>query len=145
MKLVLFSEPWMREFGKLWTNDREISSLLQKRAWTANIGYGLSKALHPNGILMIENSQLRRADDYNGQSLDWDMRASLEDWQKWLENGFSIDRMGYVLVHKELQFVQGDYRKVMCTPMYAALLLRSFELMQQLPTHYPQHLQENAA
>jgi hypothetical protein len=139
-ELILFSEPWMKTFGECWIHDSEINRLLFNQEFTATIAYGFIDNPHPRGAVFINNSCLQDARLYQGEPLDWDLRARPDTWKRWLSEGFRLERMGYILANKELIFEQGDYRKMLHVPRLASAFFRSFELMQKIPTQVPQSL-----
>ncbi len=128
----LFGETWMQAFALLWNTDPEITNALYEQRFNANIGYGLTEAPHPIGVLIIIQGKVKSAGLYQGQPLDWDVRASIEDWENWLNKGLGLARLGMMLVHKKLQFQTGDARKILRTPRLATAFLRTFDLMSQI-------------
>jgi hypothetical protein len=129
---TLFCEAWMQAFATLWNSDPQITNALYEQSFNANIGYGLSKAPIPIGVLIIVEGQVKSAGLYQGEALDWDIRANLDDWEKWLDKGLSLAQLGMMLIHKKLQFQTGDARKILRTPRLATAFLRSFDLMRQI-------------
>ena len=128
----LFCETWMQAFATLWNTDPEITNALYEQCFNANIGYGLTEARHPIGVLIIVQGKVKSAGLYQGQPLDWDVRASLEDWENWLDKGLGLAKMGMMVIHKKLQFQTGDAHKILRTPRLATAVLRSFDLMSQV-------------
>jgi hypothetical protein len=140
----LFNETWMQEFATLWNNDQEIADVLEEKNFTANIGYGFTGDSHPTGILIIVQGKVKEAGLYEGQSLDWDLRADLEDWTNWLEDKLNLAQLGFVVADKRLQFKIGNHKKILRTPSLATVFLRSFELMNQVASKFPITLFEEA-
>ncbi|HAI69435.1 MAG TPA: SCP-2 sterol transfer family protein [Gammaproteobacteria bacterium] len=128
----LFGETWMQAFALLWNTDPEITNALYEQRFNANIGYGLTEARHPIGVLIIIQGKVKSAGLYQGEPLDWDVRASIEDWENWLNKGLGLARLGMMLVHKKLQFQTGDARKILRTPRLATAFWRTFDLMSQI-------------
>jgi len=128
----LFGETWMQAFALLWNTDPEITNALYEQRFNANIGYGLTEARHPIGVLIIVQGKVKSAGLYQGEPLDWDVRASIEDWENWLNKGLGLARLGMMLVHKKLQFQTGDARQILRTPRLATAFLRTFDLMSQI-------------
>ncbi|MEK8016518.1 MAG: SCP-2 sterol transfer family protein [Candidatus Parabeggiatoa sp.] len=128
----LFGETWMQAFALLWNTDPEITNALYEQRFNANIGYGLTEARHPIGVLIIVQGKVKSAGLYQGEPLDWDVRASIEDWENWLNKGLGLARLGMMLVHKKLQFQTGDARKILRTPRLATAFWRTFDLMSQI-------------
>ncbi|EDN66772.1 conserved hypothetical protein [Beggiatoa sp. PS] len=134
----------MQEFATLWNNDQEITDILEQKNFNANIGYGLTEDRHPTGILIIVQGKVEEAGLYEGQSLDWDLRADFEDWTNWLEERLNLAQLGFVVADKKLQFRIGNHKKILRTPSLATVFLRSFELMSQVASKFPISLFEEA-
>ena len=132
----LFSEIWMKEFSKLWNTDREMIHNLAGQDFNAKIGYGFVDMPNPVGLLIVSHGKIEMASSYKNQEVDWDLRASVEDWQTWLDEGLGLARLGFAVAHRKLQFKKGDYRKMLHTPQLAKAFLRSFELMTQIETQF---------
>lgn len=136
MSHLLFSDSWMQELAKFWNSDQTIEKALAGQKFDAKIGYGFTHALSPAGILIIRHNKVQDAGLYQAQSLDWDLRAEVEDWQSWLEEGLGLARLGFAVAHNKLQFKTGDYRQMLRTPTLATAFLRSFELMGHITTEF---------
>ena len=133
----LFDETWMQEFATLWNTDSEIEDTLSRKSFNASIGYGFTQTHHPTGILIIEQGKIKEAGLYTGQPLDWDLRADFDDWANWLKEGLNLAQLGFVVAHKKLQFKIGNHKKILRTPSLATVFLRSFELMSQVASKFP--------
>ena len=132
MPNLLFNENWMQQFAKLWNNDQEINDALNGQKFNANIGYGFTKSQHPIGILMIEHGKVKYGGLYEGQNLDWDLRANADDWKYWITEGLGLAKLGFVVRCKQLYFNCGDFHKILRNPRLATALLRSFIVMNQV-------------
>lgn len=133
---LLFSEIWMKEFAVLWNADQIITHNLAEQHFDAQIGYGFIDATYATGLLVVTQGRIARTGLYKGQSLDWDIRADIKDWENWLKEGLGVARLGFVVSQKKLKFVTGDYREMLRTPPLATAFLRSFELMGQIETQF---------
>lgn len=132
----LFSDTWMRRFSELWNSDDEMLDTLAGTEFSAVIGYGLMDADKPSGMLCVEKGKVLAAGEYQSGELDWDLRADMDSWRDWLQNGLGIDRFGYMIAHKKLMFQRGDPRNMMRKLNLSRAFLRSFELMGQIETEW---------
>jgi len=132
----IFSTEWMQEFAQAWNADSAMTDNLAAADFTSTIGFGCSGDEQPVGIVKVENGRVTYAGDYQGQQLDWDMRADIEAWQEWISNGFGFEKLGVAVSSGKLTFLVGDYRKMIRTPNMAKPFLRHFELMQGLDTQF---------
>lgn len=132
----LFSNTWMEELGKAWNNEPKITEPLSKAKFSSNIGYGFIGESQPRAVLVIVDGTIARAGDYQGEKLDWDLRADISNWQKWISKGFGLTSLGPAVATKALQFEVGDYRQMIRNPALSRPFLRHFELMNQIKTNF---------
>ena len=132
----IFSSDWMQGFAQAWNADAEMIDNLAAAGFTSTIGFGCSGDEQPVGIVKVESGKVTYAGDYQGQELDWDMRADVEAWQEWISEGFGLEKLGVAVSSGKLDFVVGDYRKMIRNPNMAKPFLRHFELMQGLDTQF---------
>lgn len=132
----LFSDEWMRTFAEVWNANNEVFDSSRNSNLTETIGFGCKDDDMPAGMLVFQNGRVVYAGDYNGQPLDWDMRADIASWREWLSEGFGLNKLGYAVSVGKLSFLQGDYRKMMHNPSRAKSFLRHFELMRDMQTEF---------
>lgn len=132
----LFSEEWVQSLGNAWNDDPQIVDPLLKADFTANISYGFLGDKHPKCLLCIVNGKIINASAYHGEKLDWDLRAHIDDWNKWITKGFGLTTLGPAVATKKLQFVHGDYRQMIRNPLLSRPFLRHFALMAKLDTTF---------
>ena len=132
----LFSNSWMQAFADAWNADTEMTASLGAEKFSAVIGFGCNGDASPVGIVDVSNGEVIYAGDYQGQDLDWDVRAEVDDWKDWLTNGFGFDKLGVSVATGKLQFTKGDYRQMIRNPNMAKPFLRHFELMKGLDTEF---------
>lgn len=128
----LFSKAWMQKLQHKWNATASIVEPLQKAAFSARIGYGFKEEDSPRGIIIIEHGRVIDAGEFDGGALDWDLRASPEKWQAWLEGGFGLTKLGPAVATGALQFASGNYRQMIRNPSLSNPFLQHFELMSQL-------------
>lgn len=136
MSLKLFSEPWMKKLQQLWNDDPKMLKNLQKVDFYSYIGYGLKGESHPRGFIYVDNGKVVEAGEWDGESLNWDLRADKASWEKWLKEGFGLTRLGKAVATGELVFVVGDYRQMVRNVRLSVPFLRHLELMSEIKTDY---------
>jgi len=62
------------------------------------------------------------------------LRASPENWQLWLKEGFGLSRFGPAVAMKKLQFAVGNYRQMIRNSSLSHPSLEHFELMRKIST-----------
>jgi len=132
----IFSDSWMQAFANLWNADQEMIEKLSAANFTSTIGFGCTGDDTPVGIVEVQNGEIIYAGDYKNQTLDWDMRADIDEWKEWLTDGFGFNKLGVAVSSGKLQFVSGDYRQMIRNPNMAGPFLRHFELMANLDTDF---------
>ena len=132
----LFSGEWMRALSDAWNADREITGKLANAHFHGTIGYGFIDEDRPLGVIIVDSGRVVAAGSYDRQDLSWDLRASPEDWQRWIVNGFGLTNLGTAVALGKLRFVEGDYRSMVRNPTLAGPFLRHFELMARIKTEY---------
>lgn len=128
----LFSDAWMNGFMEKWNAEPELSEALAKIGFNSSIGYGFDKEDKPRGILVVQNGKAISAGAYNGEDLNWDLRASEASWKQWLEKGIGMAGLGMAYVSGKIKFKKGDYAAMIKDPRMATPFIRSFSVMGQV-------------
>lgn len=129
----LFSGEWMTSYKDEWNNEPELSDALAKISFNSKIGYGFAGDDQAKGFLVIENGKAVSANEYNGEELNWDLRASPENWNTWLEKGLGMASLGMAYVGGKLKFKTGDYSAMIKDPRMAGPFVKSFTVMGRVP------------
>jgi hypothetical protein len=130
---ALFSDDWMVDFGNAWNDEAELGDALAKIGFNSNIGYGFEGAEPPSGVLCVENGYVVKAGSYSGEALNWDLRASPEDWEKWCQKGIGMVALGMAYTTGKLKFKVGDYGAMIKNPAMAGPFIKSFGVMGKVP------------
>jgi len=95
----LFSEEWANGFKDRWNADSDLAGALEKIGFNSNIGYGFDGEAKPRCFIRVENGRVTEAGSYGDQELNWDLRATAENWQKWMTKppGMMGLGMAYIL------------------------------------------------
>jgi len=125
----LFSDAWMKSFGEEWNNEAELSDALAKINFNSVIGYGFDKDEKPTGVIVVENGKVSSAGAYNGETMNWDLRATPENWTKWMNKGIGMAGLGMAYMGGKLKFKVGDYSAMIKDPRMAGPFIKSFSVM----------------
>ena len=123
---VLFSAPFMKSFMEAWNSDPELARLTPGSEFSAVIGYGFEDEPQPAGVLTIRDGKVTAAGGYAGESLDADLRASPEAWDKWLRRPLDPIAVGTALASRQIANRRGDLAAFAADPAQARVLVRSF-------------------
>nr|WP_296747710.1 SCP-2 sterol transfer family protein [Thioalkalivibrio sp.] len=125
----LFSEEWMQRFKEQWNGEPELSDALAKIDFNSVIGYGFPGENTPRGVITIENGKATAAGAYNGEKLNWDLRASEDQWTKWMAKPPGMMGLGAAFTTGKIKFVVGDYKGMLKDPRMAGPFIKSFSVM----------------
>lgn len=130
----LFTEDWMNALKDEWNNEPAVKDALAEIGFNSVIGCGFKGDAHPIGIFVVDNGKCVRAGAYDGETLDWDMRADRKNWMKWVKKGIGMAGLGMAYASGKLKFETGDYGAMMKNPKMAGPFIKSFGLMKNIDT-----------
>lgn len=81
MSSKLFSKEWMAELAELWNSDSKMIKNLAKVDFYSHIGYGFIGEENPRGYMSVDGGRVITEGAWNGEELNWDLRASRESWK----------------------------------------------------------------
>ena len=125
----LFSDEWMKSFAEQWNGEPELSDALAQIGFNSTIGYGFDGDDAPIGVLVVEDGKATSAGAYNGEELSWDLRASADNWDKWMKKGIGMMGLGVAYTTRKLKFNVGDYAAMVKDPRMAGPFIKSFSVM----------------
>lgn len=128
----LFSEAWMAALQAKWNNSPQVHEALQKAEFSARIGYGFKGEPRARGLLNIVNGLVQNAGEMDNGDLDWDLRATPENWASWIEEGFGLTKLGPAIATNSLEFTKGNYRQMIKNPSLSNPFLQHFKLMGEI-------------
>ena len=125
----LFSDEWMKAYMERWNAEPELSDALAKIGFNSIIGYGFDGEDQPRGYIKVENGKAVEAGTYSGQELNWDLRATPDNWQKWMKKPPGMMGLGMAYTSRKLKFNVGDYAAMIKDPRMAGPFIKSFAVM----------------
>ena len=125
----IFSNEWMLKFKDAWNGDPELAGELEKIGFNSTIGYGFDGDEQPKGVLKVENGHAVDSGSYNGEALNWDLRASADSWKKWMQKPPGMMGLGMAYTSRKLKFNKGDYSAMVKDPRMAGPFIKSFAAM----------------
>ncbi len=125
----MFSDDWMKSFAEQWNAEPELSGALEQIGFNSTIAYGFDGDASPLGVLVVENGRATSAGAYNGEALNWDLRASADNWAKWAKKGIGMMGLGAAYTTRKLKFNVGDYGAMIKDPRMAGPFIKSFSVM----------------
>ena len=128
----LFSAEWMAQYVDEWNGEADVSEALGKIGFNSLIGYGIDGEDKPRGYINIESGKATDAGSYSDQALNWDLRATEAQWQKWMKNPPGMMGLGAAYTTRKLKFEVGDYSAMIKKPAMAAPFIKTFTLMGKI-------------
>lgn len=125
----LFSNDWMLRFMDEWNNEPGLANELAQIKFDSNIAYGFRSEEQPRGVIVVSKGKVTSAGDYDGESLNWDLRAEPGDWKYWFTNPPGMMALGMAYTSRQLVFKKGDYASMVKDPRMATPFVKSFEVM----------------
>ncbi len=130
----MFSEEWMQAFQQGWNAEPGIKDALAEIGFNSTIGFGIKGDAQATGVMVVENGECTQAGAYNGEDLDWDIRADKKNWLKWQKKGIGMAGLGMAYASGKMKFVTGDYGAMMKNPKMAGPFIKCFGLMKTIET-----------
>lgn len=127
----LFSEEWMQGYKEEWNKEPELADKLAQINFKSTIGYGFIDQEQPSGVLVVEEGKVVKAGLYNGEELNWDLRASKDNWEKFTK-GMGMASLGMAYMGGRLKFKVGDYTAMIKDPRMAGPFIKSFTVMSRV-------------
>ncbi len=124
-----FTAEWMARYADEWNKEPGLSDELAKIDFTSTIGYGFPDDSEPKGVLVVENGKATVAGSYEGQTLNWDIRATPEQWEKWMKKPPGMTGLGLAFTTGKIKFKVGDYGSMLKDPRMAGPFIKSFTVM----------------
>jgi hypothetical protein len=125
----LFSPEWMQAFADQWNAEPELADALAKIQFDSVIGYGFEADPNPTGVLTVQAGKVVSAGTYEGQKLNWDLRADRDHWRQWKTQGLNMMGLSLAYITRKLQFRVGDYTAMMKDPRMAGPFIKSFAVI----------------
>ncbi|MCP4697438.1 MAG: SCP-2 sterol transfer family protein [Gammaproteobacteria bacterium] len=128
----LFSDLWMKALAGKWNETEKITIPLEKEEFSATITYGFKGEEKPKGVMIVKDGVVIYAGCYKNEKADWDLRATQEKWQSWIEMGFGIAQLGSAITTRALVFEKGNYRELIKHLGLSHPFLNHFALMSKI-------------
>lgn len=127
----LFTPEWMESFMNAWNAEPELADALAEINFNSVIGYGFPDDEQPTAVITIENGKATSISVYDGQSMNWDLRAKQEQWEKWMKKPPGMAGLGMAFTTGKIKFREGDYAAMLKDPRMAGPFMKSFSVMGQ--------------
>lgn len=127
----LFSADWAQKYRDIWNSDEGIASELSQSHFNSIVAFGMDGEDTPRCVLTISNGQVIAAGPPKGEAVNWDLRASPEEWFKLIEKPPGLMKLGLAYTSRKLKFKKGDYAVMIKDPGLSAAFVKCFALMNK--------------
>ena len=127
--MALFDDAWMKSYQEHWNAEPDLAGALQKINFNSVIGYGFPDGETCIGFISVVDGQVTEAGEYDGRTLNWDLRADQKNWEKWLSKEIGMTGLGLAFTTGKLKFRVGDFKAMISDPRMAGPFIKSFGAM----------------
>ena len=128
----LFSEEWAQAYKLAWNNDDEITSTLKAAGFNSVVAFGLQDEDEPSFVMTIENGLIASLRNQPEESINWDIRATQENWLALVAKPPGLMKLGIAYTSRKIRFKKGDYATMVKDPNLAGAFVKSFGLMSKI-------------
>jgi putative sterol carrier protein len=128
----LFSKEWGQAYKSAWNGDGEITSTLRKAGFSSIVAFGMHDEEEPRFVMTIEEGLISSVDDQPESAIDWDIRATRENWLSLIAKPPGLMKLGMAYTSRKIRFKKGDYAAMVKDPNLANAFVKSFGLMSTI-------------
>ncbi|MCK5002376.1 MAG: SCP-2 sterol transfer family protein [Gammaproteobacteria bacterium] len=128
----LFSKEWGQAYKDEWNGDEEITSTLNKAGFNSIVAFGLYDEDAPRFVMTIEGGFVTSIDDQPEDVIEWDIRATQENWLSLVAKPPGLMKLGIAYTSRKIRFKKGDYATMVKDPSLAGAFVKSFGLMSKI-------------
>ena len=125
----LFSEDWAKKYKDIWNSSEGIASELGQSNFNSVVAFGVDGEEAPRVVLTISNGQIISAGSPRGELLNWDLRASVDEWLSLVTKPPGLMKLGLAYTSRKLKFKKGDYAVMIKDPRLSTAFVKCFALM----------------
>ncbi len=125
----LFSADWAQKYKDIWNSSEGIADQLSQSSFNSVVAFGVESEDIPRVVLTIANGEIISAASPNGESINWDLRASMDNWILLVAKPPGLMKLGLAYTSRRLRFRKGDYAVMIKDPGLSAAFVKCFALM----------------
>ena len=125
----LFSDDWANNYKEIWNSSEGIAQELGQSNFNSVVAFGVDGEEAPRVVLNISDGQIITASSFQGESLNWDLRASLDEWVSLVAKPPGLMKLGLAYTSRKLKFKKGDYSVMIKDPRLSTAFVKCFALM----------------
>jgi len=125
----LFSDDWANKYKEIWNSSEGIAQELGESNFNSVVAFGVDGEDTPRVVLSISDGQIISAGSFKGESLNWDLRASQDEWVSLVAKPPGLMKLGLAYTSRKLKFKKGDYSVMIKDPRLSTAFVKCFALM----------------
>ncbi len=125
----LFSNEWANNYKEIWNSDEGIAAELGQHQFDSVVAFGVDGEDSPRVVLTIASGVIVSATSSSDESVNWDLRATLDNWQALVTKPPGLMKLGLAYTSRKLKFKQGDYAVMIKDPYLSTAFVKCFALM----------------
>ena len=125
----LFTNDWTTKYKDLWNSNEGIAEELGRSNFNSVVAFGIDDEDEPRVVLTISNGEIIDAGTPNGELINWDLRASKDNWIALVVKPPGLMRLGLAYTSRKLKFKKGDYAVMIKDPRLSTAFVKCFALM----------------
>ncbi len=125
----LFSDEWAKKYKDIWNSNEGIAQELGQSHFNSVVAFGVEDEESPRVVFTISNGQIITAGSHNGEALNWDLRASQDEWVSLVAKPPGLMKLGLAYTSRKLKFKKGDYAVMIKDPRLSTAFVKCFALM----------------
>ena len=125
----LFTNDWATNYKDLWNSNDGIAEELGRSNFNSVVAFGIDDEDEPRVVLTISNGQIVDAGTPNGELINWDLRASRDNWMALVIKPPGLMKLGLAYTSRKLKFKKGDYAVMIKDPRLSTAFVKCFALM----------------
>lgn len=127
----LFSVDWTLNYKKMWNSDEGIAEELSRAGFNSVVAFGIEGEEQPRCVFGIAEGKIVSAGPPTDENINWDLRASAEEWTKLLEKPPGLMKLGLAYTSRKIKFHKGDYAVMIKDPSLSTAFVKCFSLMSK--------------
>lgn len=125
----LFDADWAKAYMDTWNADNDIVDMLESARFSSVVAFGFMDDDEPSFVMSIENGKVVSVMPRARDDLNWDIRATRENWMSLIIKPPGLMKLGIAYTSRKLRFIAGDYSNMIKDPSLANAFVKSFALM----------------
>lgn len=127
----LFSADWTSKYQQMWNGQDGVAEDLGRMGFSSVVAFGIEGEEQPRCVFHIINGEIVSAGPPKGEDINWDLRASEDNWNHLLEKPPGLMKLGLAYTSRKIKFNKGDYAVMIKDPGLSGAFVKCFTLMSR--------------